>query len=103
MFASGAPTAMAFARSRTILALVLNKSIKQLTPADNPDQRPQTITGHSRFSGDSSRDDHNLCTLEGVLETIVGWFIASDLGFGINVTNIGSNTYQVSITGNEYG
>lgn len=27
----------------------------------------------------------------------------SDLSFGIDVTNIGSNTYPVSINGHEYG
>ena len=85
-----------------MLALVLNRSTKQSTPVDASNKRPYTISSHSGFSGDSSRDDHNGCTVESVLETIVGWFMASDLGSSIDVTNVGSNTYQVSINGHEH-
>lgn len=102
MFASGAASAMPFARSRTMLALVLNRSTKRLISADDQDKCPYTITSHPGFSGDSGRDEDNICTLKGVLETVVGWFMAADFNFGIDVTNIGSNTCQVLLTGPEY-
>lgn len=102
ILASGAASAMALARSRTMLALVLNRSTKRSIPADDQDECPCTITSHPRFSGDSSRNEHNVCTLERILETIIGWFMAGDLGSRIDMTDIGSDTYQGSLNEHDY-
>lgn len=94
MLASGAPSAMALARSRTMLALVLNKSTELSISAYAREKSSYTISSHARLPGNSSRDDHNVCILERVLEAIVSRFMTGDLDFGIDVTNVGSNTYQ---------
>jgi hypothetical protein len=70
MLASGACSAAALARSRTMEALVLNRSgwgdiskcsrLRQL--------RLRTITGHAGLAGNTSGDDNDLGALEGIGE-----------------------------------
>ena len=75
-----------------MLALVLNKSTKRSMPVDDQNECLCTITSHARLSRNSRRDENNICTLERILETIFALFIAGDLGLGVDVTDIGSDT-----------
>lgn len=63
--------------------------------ADNGGVRvEQIITGHSRLSGDTSRDNNNLDILEGLSEFILG--IPDDVAGGVDVTDISGNTGSTS-------
>lgn len=59
-------------------------------------QASLTITGHSRLSGHSSRDQDNLCASESCLETGGIRSVASDLALGVNVADIGRDTFRTS-------
>ena len=79
MLASGECSAAALAKSRTMEALVLNKSVprqsdSQLLRLSNP-----TITGHAGLAGNTSGDDNNLGALEGIGKTGGCGFVAGDL------------------------
>lgn len=50
-------------------ALVLNKSVHGELRALRPLQTLHTITSHARLAGNTSGDDDNLGTLEGLSET----------------------------------
>lgn len=64
MFASGAESAAALAKSRTIDAFVLNRSRPFVSLSFSTISRAsRTVASHSRLAGDSSRDQHNLGTL----------------------------------------
>jgi len=69
MLASGECSAAAFARSRTMEALVLNKSGCQLVVKLQTTQTWHTVTGHSGLARNTSGDDDNLSALESLGET----------------------------------
>jgi hypothetical protein len=81
ILASGADSAAALAKSRTIEALVLNKSAEQLVV--NYDvtlaNGIHTVACHSRLARDASRDEHNLSPVEGLSEAFGGRAIAGNL------------------------
>ena len=57
----------------------------------------ETVTGHSRLTGDTSGDDDDLASLEGLLEgtgevTLGGLGVSDDGGGGVDVANISGNT-----------
>lgn len=96
MFASGAESAIALARSRTIEALVLNRS--DCTSAFRDLDRPslfRTVSSHSRLSWHTSWDQNDLGTGEGVLESRTFWCVAFDIALGIDVTDVGSDTCRI--------
>jgi len=53
------------------------------------------ITGHTGLSGDTSRDNNDFRTLKGLLETVILRSEASNLGVGVDVAQISSNTGRV--------
>jgi hypothetical protein len=62
MLALGAWSAAAFARSRTIDALVLNRSFHRVPSVTTPKFQflhQHTVTGHSRLPGNTGRDKDN--------------------------------------------
>ena len=91
MLAFGAESATAFARSRTIEALVLNRSTRYLTRNVCVDFAVPTITGHARLSGDTGWDQNDLSTSQALLQTIVLWGIAFNGTSGVDMTAIGGN------------
>jgi hypothetical protein len=66
--ASGAWSATALAKSRTMEALVLNKSAPALVLSTRSIVLMLTITGHAGLAGNTSGDDNDLSALEGVCE-----------------------------------
>lgn len=69
MFASGACSAAALAKSRTMEALVLNKSGSGQRGRSLPLLPLPTITGHAGLAGDTGGDDDNLSALESLGKT----------------------------------
>ena len=94
MFAFGAASAAALARSRTIEALVLNKSIvHRLNRFHLCDSKYLTITSHARFAGDTGRNKDDFGAAEGFSKTGWSWIISLNLALGIDMADISSNTY----------
>ena len=83
MLASGADSAAALARSRTMEALVLNRSAlssarQGMGGGSNPSR---TVTSHAWFSRHTSGNEDDLSARESLLEAGRGGFMASDLIF----------------------
>jgi hypothetical protein len=93
--ASGAASATAVARSRTMEALVLKRSRPfSLTPTR---ANILTITGHAWLAGDTGRNDDNLGTSECLSEGRGRLVVASDGAGGVYVSHISGDTYLRSI------
>ena len=93
MLAPGAASAIALARSRTMEALVLNRSIYISAFGKHwYDLLGHTISGHSRLSGYTSGDQDDLGTSEGLFEARRFWGVALDIALGVDVTDVGSDT-----------
>ena len=96
MLASGAESAIALARSRTMEALVLNRSGYDLAFGELGYKiRTRTVSGHSRLSWHASWDQNDLGTGKGVLKPRTFWCVALDIALGIDVTDVGSDTCQI--------
>lgn len=121
MLALGQASAAALAKSRTIEALVLKRSVELIISAcswmfrtgtrrrqpsrscscrstKNRYQKKQreqktihTITGHARLTGHTSRDENNLSISQCLLETVSAGIEARDLGVGVDVGEISSD------------
>lgn len=52
----------------------------------------QVVTGHAGLAGDTSGDEDNLSTLQGIGQAGGGWVVAGDGGLGVDVGDVGSNT-----------
>lgn len=81
MLASGAWSAAALAKSRTIEALVLNRSGFLSVLKCVIDGSQHTITSHARLAGNTSGNKNDLCALEGLGETRRCRVISADLVF----------------------
>lgn len=100
MLASGAAPAIALARSRTMEALVLNRSNNLLTSGElRCYVRIRTVSGHSRLSWHTSWDQYDLGTGEGILEARAVWCVALDIALGVDVTDVGSDTCRMFSSG----
>lgn len=55
----------------------------------------KVVTGHTRLTGNTGRDDNDLGTLERLGKTIVSGEVALNNGRGVDVRNVGSNTWGV--------
>ena len=94
--ASGAASAIALARSRTMEALVLNRSGCRLAFGElRYSIRTRTVSGHSRLPWHTSWDQDDFGAGEGILEARTFWCIALDIALGIDVTDVGSDTCQM--------
>jgi hypothetical protein len=96
-FASGAASAAALARSRTIEAFVLNRSVPLVRLLIFPSRfSKHTIASHSRLSRYTSGDEDDLSADQGFLES--GWcrVITSDCALCVDMADISSNTYFVA-------
>lgn len=96
MLALGAWSAAALAKSRTMEALVLNKSVNKTfsnfeTLTRYTEERI-TIASHSRFSGNTSGYKNNLGALKGSLQSLGTRVITSDLALSVDMRDISSNT-----------
>lgn len=94
MLASGEESATALARSRTMDALVLKRSVYSLQylPDDGIDHGPHTITSHAGFPRNTGWDQDDLRPCQRLLQPVVIWLVACDDALGVDVTNIGSDT-----------
>jgi hypothetical protein len=93
-FASGAASAAALARSRTIEAFVLNRSVPLVRLLIFPSRfSKHTIASHSRLSRYTSGDEDDLSTGQGFLESGRRWVITSDCALCVDMADISSNTY----------
>lgn len=92
ILASGDASAAALARSRTIDALVLKRSVTTSLFVRDEIKHVYTISGHARFAGNTSGDKNNIGSFQGLFEAIYARFIASNVAFGIDVTNVRGNT-----------
>lgn len=92
MFASGAASATDFAKSRTIDALVLNKSICLSIYFHSSSRIVCTVTGHAGLSRHASRDEDDRCSSEGMLQPITARFVPDNGASRIDVTDIRSDT-----------
>lgn len=99
MLALGADSAAALAKSRTIEALVLKRSILKhqlvkysITTTVQEQLIFHTITGHSRLAGDTSWDQDDLRVSESILEARRSRVVASDGAVGVDVAQISSDT-----------
>lgn len=95
MLALGAWSAAALAKSRTMEALVLNKSInKTFSNSERLTRYIEriTIASHSRLAGNASGYENNLGTLKRSLQSLGTRVITSDLAFSVDMRNISSNT-----------
>lgn len=95
MLAFGAESAAALAKSLTIEALVLNKSVVPSMERHFQDFLLEsfTIPSHSWFSGYTSGDQDDLCSGQSFLEAVFSRIVALDGTLGIDMTYIGRNAY----------
>lgn len=91
--ASGAASAAAFARSRTMLALVLKRSVS-VSKLKQFHITIHTITSHARLSWNTGRNQDNVGTSQTFSKTRWCWIVALDCAFSVDVADIGSNTYS---------
>lgn len=54
----------------------------------------EVVTGHAGLAGDTSGDEDDLGILEGGGETLGGRLVAGDLGLGVDVGDVGSDTCE---------
>jgi hypothetical protein len=90
--ALGAASAAALARSRTMLALVLKRSgcvSRRLVCTIIS----LTISGHARLAGNTGWDENDLSTLQTLAQTGWGWVVALDGRLGVDVADIGGDTW----------
>jgi hypothetical protein len=92
MFASGQESAQAFARSRTIEAFVLKRSLKSVVEADMG-FITLTISGHARLSRDTSRNQNNIRTLQAFSQARRCRVVSLDCALCVDMAEISSNTY----------
>jgi len=97
--ASGAASAAALARSRTIEALVLKRSARCRGQTLSPKRKGMdgvllTITGHAGLAGDTGGDEDDLGTLQGVAEAGGSGLVAGDGAVGVDVAQVGRDTYK---------
>ena len=93
--ALGAASATALARSRTMLALVLNRSCRHVsTPSIDQIMSLFTITSHSRFPGNTSWDKYNLSATQSLLQAGRSWIIALDSALCVDVADISCDTWS---------
>merc|ERR1711988_1444898 len=53
----------------------------------------QVVTGHAWLPGDTSRDEDDLSALQALLDTLRCRFVALDVALGVDVANVGGNTW----------
>lgn len=94
MLALGALSAHALARSRTIEALVLNKSVASPSAIFSSSclQLIHTVTSHAGLARHTSWNDNHLGALERLGQPRGSGLVAHDLAVGVDVANIGGNT-----------
>lgn len=96
MLASGEASAAALARSRTIEALVLKRSVgecQQGTTAVAVGARSgHTVTGHAGLARHTSGDEDDLRALESIAQASGGGVVARDGAVGVDVAQISSDT-----------
>jgi hypothetical protein len=90
--AFGAASAAALARSRTMEALVLNRSGNVNICAECLCLLPHTITSHARLSRNACRDENDLGAGQAFSEARWRRVITLDGALGVDVANIGSDT-----------
>lgn len=54
----------------------------------------RTVTGHAGLAGDTGRDEDDLSALEGLGEARGRGVIAANLALGVDVANVGSDTWR---------
>jgi hypothetical protein len=79
MLASGAWSAAALARSRTMEALVLNKSGRRSVVEQAKHSGERTVTGHAGLAGDTSGNEDDLSALEGLGQASGRGIVSADL------------------------
>jgi hypothetical protein len=97
MLASGEASAAALARSRTIEALVLKRSVEDVISSYPyamiaADDAIHTITGHAGLAGNTGRDEDDLGALESITEARLVRLVARDGAVGVDVAKVGSDT-----------
>jgi hypothetical protein len=95
--ALGQDDAIPFARSRTIPALILNKSIvsTEQREDDHLESCQAKIRRHFQrkyLSGDAGGDDDDICTFQGSAQTIIRRQVSLDDRLGIDMTQVCGNT-----------
>ena len=64
----------------------------------------QVVTGHTGLAGNTSGDEDNLGSLEGIAQAIGVGLVAADVAVGVDVAQVGRDTWSesVSISGGSY-
>ena len=97
--ALGAESAAALARSRTIDALVLKRSVFPEYSSTGVSAVLLTIARHARLTRNTSRNQNNLSIFESCLKTAWCWIVTSDCALGIDMADIGGDTFACKLNG----
>jgi hypothetical protein len=94
MLASGEALAAALARSRTMEALVLKRSVKRSVPIRNYlfTVILLTVTGHAGLTGNTGRNEDDLGALEGIGKAALSRLVALNGAVSVDVADISSDT-----------